>query len=121
MLRWPVKITWRGEILPISGLKEKLRAAKRGSIRIVLISDENQKNLPSIPDNIKNNFDIQPTRQMDRTSIWTISTTDANATSSHPWWNQLEIGRVSQLQNKPAYKLTNYVTMTEVLQQWKHN
>ncbi|MDM8559678.1 endopeptidase La [Thiotrichales bacterium HSG14] len=54
------EITLRGEILPIGGLKEKLLAALRGGIRIVLIPDENQKDLQEIPNNIKKNITIKP-------------------------------------------------------------
>jgi len=56
------EITLRGEILPIGGLKEKLLAALRGGIRIVLIPEENRRHLQEIPDNIKRNLDIRPVR-----------------------------------------------------------
>ena len=59
------EITLRGEILPIGGLKEKLLAALRGGIDIVLIPKENERNLAEIPDNIKNNLDIRPVRWID--------------------------------------------------------
>ena len=39
------EITLRGEILPIGGLKEKLIAALRGGIKVVLIPEENRKDL----------------------------------------------------------------------------
>jgi ATP-dependent Lon protease len=42
------EITLRGEVLPIGGLKEKLLAAHRGSIKTVLIPDENVKDLAEI-------------------------------------------------------------------------
>jgi ATP-dependent Lon protease len=56
------EITLRGEVLPIGGLKEKLLAALRGGIRMVLIPDENRKDLQEIPDNIKKNLDIRPVK-----------------------------------------------------------
>ena len=59
------EITLRGEILPIGGLKEKLLAALRGGIEIVLIPKENERNLIEIPDNIKQNLDIRPVRWID--------------------------------------------------------
>ena len=59
------EITLRGEILPIGGLKEKLLAALRGGIRVVLIPDENQRDLTEIPDNIKNNLKIKPVKWID--------------------------------------------------------
>ena len=48
------EITLRGEVLPIGGLKEKLLAAHRGGIKLVLIPEENTKDLAEIPDNVKN-------------------------------------------------------------------
>ena len=59
------EITLRGEILPIGGLKEKLLAALRGGIEIVLIPKENERDLIEIPDNIKQNLDIRPVRWID--------------------------------------------------------
>jgi ATP-dependent Lon protease len=59
------EITLRGEILPIGGLKEKLLAALRGGIEIVLIPKENERDLVEIPDNIKENLDIRPVRWID--------------------------------------------------------
>jgi ATP-dependent Lon protease len=59
------EITLRGEVLPIGGLKEKLLAAHRGGIRLVLIPDENVKDLAEIPQNIKGNLDIKPVKWID--------------------------------------------------------
>ena len=59
------EITLRGEVLPIGGLKEKLLAAHRGGIKMVLIPEENVKDLVEIPDNIKNRLDIHPIRWID--------------------------------------------------------
>ena len=47
------EITLRGRVLPIGGLKEKLLAALRGGITTVLIPEENAKDLPEIPDNVR--------------------------------------------------------------------
>jgi ATP-dependent Lon protease len=59
------EITLRGEVLPIGGLKEKLLAAHRGGIKMVLIPDENEKDLVEIPDNIKGNLEIKPVKWID--------------------------------------------------------
>ena len=59
------EITLRGEVLPIGGLKEKLLAAHRGGINVVLIPEENVRDLTDIPKNIKQNLDIQPVRWID--------------------------------------------------------
>jgi ATP-dependent Lon protease len=60
------EITLRGEVLPIGGLKEKLLAAQRGGIKVVLIPEENTKDLAEIPDNIKNKLDIFPVKWIDK-------------------------------------------------------
>jgi ATP-dependent Lon protease len=59
------EITLRGEVLPIGGLKEKLLAAHRGGISVVLIPEENRKDLAEIPKNVKDKLDIRPVRWID--------------------------------------------------------
>ena len=59
------EITLRGEVLPIGGLKEKLLAAHRGGISIVLIPEENRKDLAEIPKNVKDKLDIRPVKWID--------------------------------------------------------
>ena len=59
------EITLRGEVLPIGGLKEKLLAARRGGIGVVLIPDENERDLAEIPKNIKQDLDIRPVKWID--------------------------------------------------------
>jgi len=60
------EITLRGEVLPIGGLKEKLLAAHRGGIKVVLIPEENTKDLVEMPDNIKNKLDIHPVKWIEQ-------------------------------------------------------
>jgi ATP-dependent Lon protease len=60
------EITLRGEVLPIGGLKEKLLAAHRGGIKIVLIPEENRKDLVEVPKNIRDDLDIRPCRWIDQ-------------------------------------------------------
>ena len=60
------EITLRGEVLPIGGLKEKLLAAHRGGIQLVVIPQENVKDLADIPDNIKGKLQIEPVRWVDQ-------------------------------------------------------
>ncbi len=60
------EITLRGEVLPIGGLKEKLLAALRGGIKVVLIPEENVKDLVEIPDNVKNKLDIHPVKWIEQ-------------------------------------------------------
>ena len=59
------EITLRGRVLPIGGLKEKLLAASRGGIKIVLIPKDNEKDLADIPDNILKELDVVPVSNLD--------------------------------------------------------
>jgi ATP-dependent Lon protease len=59
------EVTLRGRVLPIGGLKEKLLAALRGGLKMVLIPEENAKDLAEIPDNVKNGLEIIPVSRMD--------------------------------------------------------
>ena len=54
------EVTLRGNVLAIGGLKEKLLAALRGGVKTVLIPQENEKDLPEIPDNVKEGLEIIP-------------------------------------------------------------
>ncbi len=59
------EITLRGEVLPIGGLKEKLLAAHRGGVRLVVIPEENKRDLKEIPLNITDGLEIRPVRWID--------------------------------------------------------
>ena len=59
------EITLRGEVLKIGGLKEKLLAARRGGIKVVLIPEGNVRDLKEIPENIKSELEIKPVRWID--------------------------------------------------------
>ena len=59
------EITLRGKVLPIGGLKEKLLAALRGGIKVVMIPEENEKDLAEIPERIKKDLDIRPVKWID--------------------------------------------------------
>jgi ATP-dependent Lon protease len=52
------EVSLRGNAMPIGGLKEKLLAALRGGIKTVLIPEDNAKDLPEIPDNVKEGLEI---------------------------------------------------------------
>ena len=59
------EVTLRGRVLPIGGLKEKLLAALRGGIKLVLIPAENEKDLAEIPKNIREGLEIIPVSHVD--------------------------------------------------------
>ena len=47
------EITLRGKILPIGGIKEKVLAAARSGIKIVILPDQNRKDLTDVPAEIR--------------------------------------------------------------------
>ena len=59
------EISLRGRVLPIGGLKEKLLAAMRGGIKVVLIPRDNEKDLAEIPDKVKKGLKILPVSTVD--------------------------------------------------------
>lgn len=59
------EITLLGRVLPIGGLKEKILAARRAQIKIVLIPKDNEKDLVEIPKELISGIDIRPVSHMD--------------------------------------------------------
>ena len=59
------EITLRGEVLPIGGLKEKLLAAHRGGVKVVIVPKENERDLTEIPKNIKQSLEVRLVRWVD--------------------------------------------------------
>lgn len=59
------EITLRGLVLPIGGLKEKTLAALRAGLRTVLIPKLNEKDLPDLPQEIREKLEIQPVETVD--------------------------------------------------------
>ncbi|MBI5599677.1 MAG: endopeptidase La [Deltaproteobacteria bacterium] len=59
------EITLRGKVLPIGGLKEKILAAHRAGIYMVIIPKENEKDLKEIPAQVLKKVRILPVESMD--------------------------------------------------------
>ncbi|MDQ7093861.1 endopeptidase La [Desulfosporosinus sp. PR] len=47
------EITLRGNVLPIGGVKEKVLAAHRAGIKVVLLPEENRKDLEEVPEKVR--------------------------------------------------------------------
>ena len=60
------EITLRGKVLPIGGLKEKLMAAHRHGIKEAIMPRENEKDLPDIPDAIRQTMKLNFVDSMDQ-------------------------------------------------------
>ena len=59
------EVTVTGQVLPIGGLKEKLLAAHRAGVKIVLIPKENEKDLVDIPKKVREDIKIIPVETAD--------------------------------------------------------
>ncbi len=59
------EITLRGRVLPIGGLKEKILAAHRGGVKVVLIPKDNEKDLNDIPKEVLKSVEIISVDHMD--------------------------------------------------------
>ncbi|WP_333843847.1 endopeptidase La [Pelomicrobium sp.] len=97
------EITLRGEVLPIGGLKEKLLAAHRAGVKIVLIPQENVKDLAEIPDNIKNRLEIHPVRWIEQVLDMALER------KPEPLPEQEEVREIpAQVEEKPAALITKH-------------
>jgi ATP-dependent Lon protease len=47
------EITLRGQVLPVGGIKEKVLAAHRAGIKILMLPDRNEKDLEDIPEKVR--------------------------------------------------------------------
>jgi ATP-dependent Lon protease len=59
------EITLRGRVLPIGGLKEKAVAAFRSGVRHVIIPWQSARDLPEIPQEVRDGLTFYPVRAMD--------------------------------------------------------
>ncbi len=72
-LRCPVKrdvamtgeITLRGSVLPVGGIKEKLLAAHRAGIRVIVMPARNEPDLEDVPLDVRNELEIHLVRRVD--------------------------------------------------------
>ncbi len=59
------ELTLRGRVLPIGGLKEKLLAAHRAGMKVVLIPTENARHLDELPPDVREGLTIHLVSHMD--------------------------------------------------------
>ncbi len=72
------EITLRGRILPIGGVREKVLAAHRAGLKIVLLPEKNMKDLIDLPKTAKSELKIIPVKHMDDVLKIALSTEVVN-------------------------------------------
>jgi len=73
------EISLRGRVLPVGGIKGKLFAASRSGIERVVMPRRNEKDLADVPDDVKNQLDIQLVDTIDEALALTLATETAEA------------------------------------------
>lgn len=59
------EVTLRGKVLPIGGLKSKTIAAHRAGIKTVLLPKDNAKDIPELPERIRQDLELIPVGHLD--------------------------------------------------------
>ena len=86
------EITLRGRVLPIGGVKEKLLAAHRFGIDTIIMPKDNEKDLPEVPEEVRNALCINLVETIDEVLALALEDacpTDAGAdeTKAPPLWS----------------------------------
>jgi len=87
------EITLRGRVLPIGGVKEKLLAAHRFGIDTIILPKDNEKDLPEVPEEVRNALCINLVETIDEVLALALEEacpTDAGATDgaeTPPLWS----------------------------------
>ena len=80
------EITLRGRVLPIGGLKEKVLAADREGMKIVLFPDGNVKDLEEIPPEIRARVKLVPVKHFREVAALALGPAAAEHAAPKPAW-----------------------------------
>jgi ATP-dependent Lon protease len=84
------EITLRGKVLPIGGVKEKLLAAHRFGIDTIILPKDNEKDLPEVPEEVRNVMTINLVETIDEVVALALeeapSATPVDVESTPPLW-----------------------------------
>lgn len=76
------EVTLRGKVLEIGGLKGKTIAAHRAGIKTVLLPQDNAKDIPELPEQVRAELDLVPVKHMDE--VLEIALLEATAPPVQP-------------------------------------
>jgi ATP-dependent Lon protease len=60
------EVTLRGRVLPVGGVRDKVLAAHRAGMKVVLLPEKNMKDLIDIPKSARNDLELLPVKHMDQ-------------------------------------------------------
>ena len=69
------EVTLRGQILPVGGIKEKVLAARRAGIKIVMLPEKNRRDLEEIPEDIRKGLTLHFIANIDEALKFALSDT----------------------------------------------
>ena len=78
------EITLRGTVLPIGGLTEKLVAARRAGVRVVLLPKENAKDLSEVPEEVRADLQVVLVETMDEVLEHALDRTATAGAAARP-------------------------------------
>jgi ATP-dependent Lon protease len=76
------EITLRGNILPVSGIKDKVLAAHRAGVKVVVMPARNERDLEEVPDEVKHDLEIHFVTRIDE--VLPLVLAPPERTDSHP-------------------------------------
>lgn len=94
------EITLRGLVLPIGGLKEKTLAAMRAGIKHVIVPKRNEKDLPDIPDEVKETLKFHFVQNVDEALAVALNVARRSPAPAKP------NGRANKATPEPAARKT---------------
>jgi ATP-dependent Lon protease len=69
------EITLRGMVLPVGGIKEKVLAAHRAGIKILILPAANERDLVDVPDKVKDQLTFHFAERIDQVAQWAFEKT----------------------------------------------
>ena len=59
------ELSLTGQVLPVGGIREKVIAARRAGIRIIVLPEDNRKDYEELPDYLKEGLEVHFARHYD--------------------------------------------------------
>ncbi|MBI3911176.1 MAG: endopeptidase La [Armatimonadetes bacterium] len=78
------EITLRGRVLPVGGVKEKVLAAHRAGLRMVILPAENERDLEEIPEKVRSQLEFQFVNHMDEVLAFALAEPAPRVPTAYP-------------------------------------